>query len=383
MKAKNLFFVALILGVCCCSSKNDGTVSIVDVGSNKMAVFSLDNLNPKMVTIPLSRLVENCSLTQLESDEDAYIHPWFTTITEKYIGVRQQEGRSYMLFDRSGKFLCKVGARGQGPGEYPLPPYDDIIDEKNGLIYLSPFSGNKIFVYDISGKFLRNIVAPVDLAKAKIFLDDNVLTIVHMAFEGTKSMVIQLDVNTGKVLKELPPPTHFFVSNFDGEIFNTRNVSGIFDFLHTNSDTLYQYDMKSNNILPIFTMTYSSSDKVYKQYWLLNNHMILTNIFGRGFVATDLKSMTSSYITIVNDFYGNLPMPATFRNGYFVLNIQPEQLMDDVEKHLAGGSCTEKDKQALKELLSNLEEGANNVVLAGKLKYDTTVNKENPMIIIR
>lgn len=382
LKLKFLFFAAIIFCTYSCSTKGDGSVSEVIVNGNTMYVLSLDNLKSKTITLPISSLVEDCSLVQLESDENAYVNPWFTTVTDKHIGVRQ-EGRPYMLFDRSGKFLCTVGAIGQGPGEYSGTLYDDIIDEKTGLIYLSPFSGNKIYVYNTSGNFVKEIVSPQWLAKSKIFLSDSILTLVHMAMKhenpenqaanAADAIAIQFDVNTGKVLKELPPPANFVVKNFDGEIFNTRNTQGIFDFLHTSSDTLYHFDVKSNKILPFFTMTFNSSEKPYKQYFQLNKDMVLTLIFGKGLVATDLKNKTSSWIIAVNDYYGNIPAPTyimNLRNGYWVQNIQPEQLIEIIENRLAQSSCTENDKQALNKTLSTLKAGENNVVFVGKLKSE-------------
>ena len=257
MKSKSkILLVALVISAYCCSPKGDGSVTIVDVGGSKMAVFNLNELKTDTATILLSALVEGCSLVQLESTEDAYCHPWFTTVSEKYIGVRQRGNRPYMLFNRSGKFLRAVGSVGRGPGEWTISLYDDIIDDKNELIYLAPFMGDKILVYNTSGVFLKDIVAPQRLNKPKIFLSDNVLTVVHMAFTNDKAIAYQFDVNTGQVLKELSPPTHLRAENFDGEIFNTRNVSGTFDFTHTSSDTLYHFNAESNKIQPLFNFVF-------------------------------------------------------------------------------------------------------------------------------
>ena len=91
----------------------------------------------------------------------------------------------------------------------------------------------------------------------------------------------------------------------------------------------------------------------------------------RGVVATDLRNLTSSYVNIVNDFFGNLPVEAsmgTFRNGYFVWNIQPEDLMYQIENHLDRGSVSQNDRQQLENLLSRLEEDTNNVVFIGRLR---------------
>jgi len=124
-------------------------------------------------------------------------------------------------------------------------------------------------------------------------------------------------------------------------------------------------------------MTFSSSEKPHKQYFQLNNDLIFTLVFGKGLVATDLKNRTSAWIQVKNDFYGNLPAPTyivQLRNGYWVYNIQPEQLMEDIEKRLAQRNCTENDRQILKKTLGTLKEGTNNVVFIGKLKSEVKTN---------
>jgi hypothetical protein len=377
-----ILFAALVLCVCACAPQGDGSISTVEVNGHKMFVTSLEKLNSDTAIVALSSLVEDCMLTQLETVDEAFFRPWFTTVSDKYIGVRQS-GRAYKLFNRSGKYLCDVGSVGQGPGEYNISPYDDIIDDQNERIYLAPFMSDKILVYNTSGKFLKNIVAPQRLLKAKIFLSDNILTVIHMPFSDSKAMVYQFDVNTGNVLNEFAPQEHFIVFSADGEIFNTRNVESVYEFLHTGSDTLYRYDMDNNEILPLFTMEHNLSEPPFRQYYLLNEHTVLTHISGmdntlgrfvsKGLVASDLKSKTSSYIKVVNDFYGNMPVPlnvTTCRNGYFVQNLQPEQLMDEIENHLAAGRISENDRQALTKTLSTLKENTNNVVFAGKLRKE-------------
>ena len=369
-----LFLVAIVFSTCCCSRKGDGSVSEVIVNGNKMYVSSLNDLKADTVTIALSSVVENLELVHLETKKEAYFKPWYTTVTEKYIGVRQQDGRPYMLFDRSGIFLCTVGSKGRGPGEYVFSPNDDIIDDKNELIYLAPFMDDKILVYNTSGQFLKNIVAPYRLNKAKIFLSDNVLTVVHMPLQNDKSVAFQIDVNTGKVLNELSTPEHLIVQSFDAEIWNTKNMTGIFDFRSTQCDTLYHFDVKNNKMLPFFLMTYVSSENPYKLHYHLNKDIIVTYIFGKkGTVVTDLKNKTSSWTKVVNDFCGNINAYLAITmlsNGYFVHNLQPEELMEMIENRLAERSCTAQDRQILNKTLSTLKENANNVVFIGKLKSE-------------
>ncbi|MDR3339200.1 MAG: 6-bladed beta-propeller [Candidatus Symbiothrix sp.] len=343
------------------------SVSEANVNSSKIMICSLANVK-KTEAIPLSSLVETCTLIHFEDNDDAFFKPWFTTVSDKYIGIRQQDGGVFKLFDRSGKFLCNVGSIGQGPGEYAIALYDEIIDDKNNLIYLAPMTGDKILVYNTSGKFIKNIVSPQQLHKPKLHLSNGILTVVHMAFGGEKAIAIQFDSN-GKVIKSLAPPTHLLVTNYNGEIFNARNTPA-FDFLHTSSDTLYHYNIKENKIVPVYTIAVNSSEKPFRQYVELNNYFI-TNVFGKGLVATDKKKETSSYIRIVNDYYGNLAMPGyiiNFRNGWYVYNLEPAQLKEEIKKRLAESSCTKQDSQQLKKLLSTLDEEANNVLFLGKLK---------------
>jgi hypothetical protein len=344
---------------------DDGTVSEVNVNGSKVLVCNFNKVK-KTETIPLSSLVDNYAMINFEDIDEALFNPWFTTVTDKYISVRQQNGRVFKLFDHSGKFLCNVGAIGQGPGEYSFALYDELIDDKNGLIYLVPMSGDKIYVYNTSGKFLKNISLPFKLHKPKLRLINGLLTVVHMPFKGDK-LAFQIDA-AGNVINALPAPQHLIVNNFDGELFNTRNTAE-FDFAHTGSDTLYHYNVQENKLQPVFTMPTQS----YKQYYELNDRYI-TNFFGKGLISTDKKNKNSSFIKVVNDYCGNMEMPVSvinLRNGWYVYNLEPAQLKEKIEKRLKESSCTEKDRQTLHKALSSLDEDANNVLFIGKLKTKT------------
>ena len=379
MNSKHLILIFVFVWYSC-SPKGDGTVSFIDVNGSSMALFSMNDLKSDIATIPLSSLVENCELVQLESNEDAYFNPRFTTVTENYIGISQQmRGTPYMLFMRSGKFSCTVGSVGQGPGEY-IVLNDGIIDEKNGLIYLTSIRDSKIFVYNTSGKFLKYINVPHILNKPIVNLFENVLSLVHIPFTNSEAIAYQFNINTGEVLNELSAPPNLIGSSYDDEISHGRNSHISFYFSYSFSDTLYHYDMKENKILPVFTVIDNSLEEGrWKIFIPLNNDLIVTkvlNIFDKTSTKTiisDLKHRTSSHVNIVNDYYGNLPIIAStvsFRNGYFVHNIQPEQLIDDIETRLSESDCTENDRQKLEKLRSSLEEGANNVVFIGKLKQE-------------
>jgi hypothetical protein len=343
----------------CESNKNAGKVTVCELSQVS-----------ETRTVALSSLVENYTLIRFEDTDEALFKPWFTTVTDKYIGIRQQNRGTFKLFDHSGKFLGDIGSVGQGPGEYATSLYDEIIDDKNDLIYLATMVCQKILVYRTNGEYVKSIELPQRMNKPKMHLsDDGTLTIVHMAFTGEKAIAIQLDAN-GKVIRELAPPEHLLSNNYDGEIFNARNTPA-FEFLHTGSDTLYHYNIQENQIQPVFTISVNVSEKKpFRQYVELPNHYI-TNVFGKGLIATDKQTGHSTFIKIVNDYCGNMSMPGyivQFRNGWYVHNLEPAQLMEQIEKRLQESDCTESDKKQLQTLLSTLNENSNNLLFLGKLK---------------
>lgn len=370
MKSK-LFLFILLYSLQSCLPKGDGSVSEVYVDKFKVYVFPLNTLQSDTARVSLSSLVEFCDFVALDSSEEAFVKPWMTTVTEKYIGV-MQENASYKLFDRSGKFLCDIGAVGQGPGEYNML-YDDFIDDKNELIYLSPFIGDKIFIFNTSGEFKKEIVSPRNLVSPRIFLSDEILTVIQMPLAGEDAMAIQFDVISGQVINEWFPPSHLIAPNNHEAVYNSRNMPNVFDIVHTCSDTLYHFDLTNSEMIPVFTMKYESSEELYPRYIQLNKNLIMADLYGRGIVAIDLKNKTSSWIKVVNDFDGNLDLDIflfSFRNGYFVHNIQPEQLIDDIEQRLSGNNCTEQERKKLLETRSNLKKDTNHVLFLGKLKSD-------------
>ena len=90
-----------------------------------------------------------------------------------------------------------------------------------------------------------------------------------------------------------------------------------------------------------------------------------------GDILVDKMKMSSSQYHLVNDFYGNLPIPNPnnhFNKGRFIFNVEPAALQDMIEAHLASGKCPPEAKAQLKELAATLHENDNNLMFVGKLK---------------
>lgn len=370
MKRTHLNWVAILLAgvsftACNSSSKGDGSITTSEQGGKTVTVCDFTQVKDTL-TVPLSEWVEDCRLIHFENIDTAFFKMWYPTISDNYIGIRQRDRMAFKLFNHDGKFLCDVGQPGQGPGEYGSL-YGEVIDEKNKAIYLTHFFGRDyISQYNIDGTFNKNIPVGEELNKPKVILnDDGSLSIVHMPM-GKEQLLAAHITKDGKVNKYVPnKDNQILFNNFDNEIWLYKNVPGL-TFAYTSVDTLYHYNPEANCLEARFTMT-NKPEKTYTLYDELP-HYFMATVWGRGVIVVDKKAQTSSYIKLVNDFFGGLPAPTTFTDGWFFSMYEPSNLIELIEERLGKSDCTEKDKQVLNKLLDSLDENANNVMMIGKLK---------------
>jgi hypothetical protein len=104
--------------------------------------------------IRLSDLADSIEYVALETNRNSLIKLIHNlTVTDKHILIN--DGCGFLLFSRHGKFICPVGNKGQGPGEYVCGGEYDI-DEDRQRIYIWGIYEHKILVYDFSGKMLSS-----------------------------------------------------------------------------------------------------------------------------------------------------------------------------------------------------------------------------------
>jgi hypothetical protein len=163
---------------------------------------------------------------------------------------------SISVFNRDGKFLHRIGSRGQGPGEYANIA-DFCVDTVSKTIYISDFQTKKIHHYDLySGKYLKSIQLNTEIINWYVYYYENELYISGTDFQDRNKegfLLHKIDVNTGKT-KE----AWFDFRNYNKGLNNIQDP-----FLHTN-----QKDMKfttnlmdtvmsisGNKIMPFLTFT--------------------------------------------------------------------------------------------------------------------------------
>lgn len=370
---RTFFAVFLLLCLAGCQSqpgdKPDGSISIVTPDGHPVTVCDLPKVSSKE-EILLSDLVEEFEIIHLDNSEEAFFKAWLTTVTENHIGVRQHSGGPFKLFDRKGNFLHNIGQVGNGPGEYSIGLYDEIIDERNGRVYFAPFMGDKILVYGLDGSHIKDLKLPFRLQKPKIELTDKGhLIVVHMPFPGDEFFAFEMDLE-GNILRGVAPREGMLSESFDGELFSYRNGT-VFDIYLTSLDTLYHLNTHSLEIAPVLTST-GREESWFCVYSELPQRYLLNTFSWRTqesrMISTQKESRRASEVKLVNDYLGKLETEFKFNKGYFIENLEPGALIEKITNRLAATSADE-DREKLNSLLKELNEDQNNVLLVGRLKH--------------
>jgi len=139
MKFKLLFLLFLL--IISCESFNDDVIEI-DPPSFENNKISLADISDKIEYIKLDNTY---SLGFIFS---------FRLVNNTIYLSSQNNG--ILTFDKSGKFIQRIGRIGKGPGEY-LYYLSFAIDELNNRIYVLDGKNRRITVYSNNGVFIKNI----------------------------------------------------------------------------------------------------------------------------------------------------------------------------------------------------------------------------------
>jgi hypothetical protein len=80
-------------------------------------------------------------------------------VSDNYILISSGITGDVFLFKRNGRFVTKVGRKGQGPGEY-LNSFNVYIDEPNGQLIVIDAAFKALF-YGLNGKHIRTLSTPI------------------------------------------------------------------------------------------------------------------------------------------------------------------------------------------------------------------------------
>lgn len=329
----------------------------------------------------------------LDSRDTALVGQSNVSLSDNYILVHSgYPPTAFKLFDRKGNYLTDIGSVGQGPGEYQSV-YAAQIDEKNNRVYLMPWQSEQLLVFDLQG----NVLEPVPLgfrcpkATFKVDPERGTVTVVVLPFPNTPAIVWVQDLS-GKHLKEVAPGHLEVPWTFNNEVMPAFNLSGVFDVDilcvdPTRADSLYQYDMENNRLCPTFTFNYMKNPIPWHDNCEWPDHFVgqysgppvVQQVEG-GTIATpgetvhyiiEKNTCKGAYFKMYNDYFGNqeIDWPSgTFYNGYFVRNLEPGNLSNDIDNLLKKEELSNDMRKKLTDLQNTINENDNNYIMIARLK---------------
>lgn len=139
-----LVLTGFILG--CSDSEKASNLSSIDILVKAAKEIKLSTVAISVDSIALETLDNNLLFRILEIEHD-----------QQSIFVADLDAVS--KFDRNGKFIKRIGSKGQGPGEY-LNVTDIGLDNKNNHLFVASGLSQKVICFDLEGKFLREAKTP-------------------------------------------------------------------------------------------------------------------------------------------------------------------------------------------------------------------------------
>ncbi|MCD8178293.1 MAG: 6-bladed beta-propeller [Tannerellaceae bacterium] len=354
----------------------------------ELVTADLSLLDKKDISnIPLSILLSSFDIIPLENSDEALTAPdGKIHVSENYMGIYSFRANAYKLYDKKGNYISTLSTPGQGPDEYYVGLVDGYIDEKQGLVYLLSFRASKLMIFDFEGKPQKHIPLAYLTHKARFIIDKEKETLLIMAlpFADTPS-VIWLQDFQGNVLQEIPAGQFTIIpSDYCNEVWESLNTDqtdfSIF-YAVQKQDSLYHYDIKTNQLIPKFTIDFKN-DFIEHFYIELPNHYLTwwytQHSWGTVMprfpkIIIEKESLKGLYVDFRFDMLGYIPGPnwISFSRGYFTAIMDPDDLKEQLEKALLKSDRLDPDVvKRMKDLNDNIGEDDNNIVFIGKLKTD-------------
>lgn len=121
--------------------------------------IDLDNNHVINKDIPISQIAKDIKYIPLQTKEECLLSDELQiSLIDNFIFVGDQQSMTFYRFDINGRFLNKIGSKGNGPGEYPYGMYF-YVDDKSKEFYVISTRTSALFVYNYEGNFLKKINA--------------------------------------------------------------------------------------------------------------------------------------------------------------------------------------------------------------------------------
>lgn len=150
-------------------------------------------------------------------------------------------------FDRTGHFLHKIGAIGNGPGEYNSI-LDVSVNEKFDRIFIADYVGKKIVIYNLSGEYIGQYL--YDFYALHIEAIDNCLLFSLLNMFGTDAnKLIVRDLEGKPVVSSSNNNLFTATDNFiTPKVKSFQKYKDELLFRQSFNDTIYSFEPKSKKL---------------------------------------------------------------------------------------------------------------------------------------
>jgi hypothetical protein len=187
--------------------------------------------------------------------------------TDDYIIIFDQKTMNIFLFGADGKFIRKIGSKGNGPDEYSF--FNDIqFSQTDSAIYAHERLLNRIYKYDLFGKLLGK--SPKSPFGFNSFYKTDQGYWVYSCFEDNnpqKYNLMLLDENLAEIKKGFFPQKEFINVTFLSTFMS--NESGRLFFIYPSSNIIYELDQET--VIPFAQIDFGDKTMPYDKIVQLKN----------------------------------------------------------------------------------------------------------------
>ena len=359
---------------------------VLSVSAQKPVVINLAKaISESPKEIMLNELASDIRYVPLETTDDCLMNNEFY--------IMQYTGEDIITsgifhFDKNGKFLNKIGSKGQGPEEY-LQDLFAFGDWKNKLLYVQNWT--TLTCYGFDGTFVRSIPTPqLNMGAAGLF-DENHILYSNDIYYADKANPIQLymvDSQNGKTVSKwrghleenkkygMILTSRDFMYNYDNSLFYKPALENvIFKILSPKKRQLvYKFDCSGKDIdVSADEVDPKKRFQFLSVYWAKETAQYLFVNYGMKNISRlgiyDKEKKTFTNVTIKDNLAGGYDIhPAwTSDDNHLLMVYYAGGLLQDKEKRYSTGLLPERKKE-LDELLNNIKEDDNPVVILVTLK---------------
>ena len=230
----------------------------------KETINNVINLSDKVTEVPhlpLSDAVQKVEIVALETTDNSLIDEiTLVEVTDEFIFIYSKD--DIFRFARDGKFINKIGQKGEGPEEYTYISNIQI-DESKGEVYVIT-TANGILVYDFEGSFKRQVINHTSLKRWFLSITNRQYLLFHDQFFFTQAQPFFKPVKEDSIKSLVIADKQFKVNKtFYNPTYLNRLEAINKNYIGKTNNHWVEYPISINTYYDEVTLKYPDNDTIY------------------------------------------------------------------------------------------------------------------------